>query len=532
MWSRKKIKIQGKKILKNNIWTLIAVGLFMTIVFEKNFVNIDAFSNLQLITEYISKKNSSGVITDIQNKKLVDEYAQKAVSQVFTGNMTNLINDYNEKYNVTKGVFFGAFQVLTKGKQQLQNLGNYFANYKDKELATNVFLLIISFFALCIEVFISYPIQIGESRIYLESRIYKQTRLKRITYAFKKGRYKNSVKSVFLMEIYMFLWRFTIIGAIIKSYSYKMVKYVVAENPSIKPKDAIKISREMMNGNKWKAFKLDVSFFGWEILQVITFGLAGIYVIPYYIATYTELYSELRQDYIKNKKYKFELLNDDKLFEENELLQYPEIKEQKEKKIKIDYEKKYEITSIILFFFIFSFIGWIWEVGLFIFTEGKLINRGALYGPWLPIYGTGCTLIVLLTKFKSFRKAIKNPTLTFFIVMVLCTFVEYITSWFIEIKTGVRYWDYTGIFLNINGRVCLESSTFFGLGGCLCLYIVAPYLEMNLQKISYHVKEVVCIILILIISIDTVYSQIYPHVGEGITSEVSVKEKETLYYIV
>ena len=275
-----------------------------------------------------------------------------------------------------------------------------------------------------------------------------------------------------------------------------------------------------MNGNKWNAFKLDMSFIGWIILQYITFGLAGIYVTPYYSATYVELYSLLRKEYIENKKYKFELLNDEKLFEESDLLQYPDQYESREKRMKNDYDKKYEITSIILFFFIFSFIGWMWEVGLFIFTEGKFVNRGALYGPWLPIYGTGCTLIVLLTKFKSFRKAIKNPILTFFIVMVLCTIIEYLTSWYIEVKTGVRYWDYTGIFLNISGRVCFESSTFFGLGGCVCLYIVAPYLEKNLQKIAFPIKVVLCTVLLVAIGIDTIYSQIYPHMGEGITSEV------------
>ena len=526
MWDRKEIKKQGTKIVKNNIWTLITIGLFMTIVFGKNIVNIDAFSNLQLLTGYFVEKKSNEFETEEQNKKLVDEYMQKAVSQMFTGNMTNLINDYNEKHNVTKGVFFGIFQMLTKGRTQLQNLGNTFATYKNKEIATSIFLVVTAFLALAIEVFVSYPLQIGENRIYLESINYKQTKLKRIAFVFNKGRYFSSIKSMLLMEIYKFLWNLTIIGAFIKYYSYIMVKFVVAENPTIKAKDAIKISREMMKGNKWKAFKLDMSFLGWILLQFITFGLAGIYVTPYYKATYAALYIELRKEYKEKQKYCYEQLNDEKLFIESELSQYPGTKDIKEKKTKIDHNQKYEITSIILFFFFFSFIGWIWEVGLFLFTEGKLINRGALYGPWLPIYGTGCTFIVLLTKFKSFRKAIKNPMLTFIIVMISCTIIEYLTSWIIELKTGVRYWDYTGIFLNINGRVCLESSTFFGLGGCLCLYIVAPFLEMNLQKISYTSKIILCVILVSLIGIDAIYSQIYPHMGEGITSEISLNQKE------
>ena len=520
MWNKKNIKKQGKSILKGNIWTLIALGLFMTVVFGKHFINKDGFGNLQLIEKYVTEKSSNELKTEFPNDKIIDEYTQRVMSQLFTGNMSNFINDYNQKHNITKGVVFTIFQMITKGKAQIQNLGNSIGNIKQQDRYTNIFLIIASVFALFIEIFISYPIQVGECRVYLESRNYKKTKIKRCLYTFKKGRYISSVKSILLMEIYKILWNLTIIGGIIKTYSYRMVKYIVAENPTIKAKDSIKISREMMNGNKWECFKLDFSFSGWIILQYITFGLAGIYVTPYYSAIYAELYNKLRKDYIENKKYKYELLNDEKLFEENDLLQYPEDDIVKEKRIKIDYNKKYEVTSMILFFFIFSFIGWIWEVGLFIFTEGKLVNRGALYGPWLPIYGTGCTLIVLLTKFRSFRRAIKNPILTFFIVMILCTVIEYLTSWYIELKTGVRYWDYTGIFLNINGRVCFESSIFFGIGGCLSLYIVAPYLEKNLQKIKFPVKIVLCTVLIVAIGIDTIYAQIYPHVGEGITDEI------------
>ena len=310
-----------------------------------------------------------------------------------------------------------------------------------------------------------------------------------------------------------------------------MVIYIVAENPTIKPKDAIRISREMMNGNKWHAFLLDLSFMGWNILQYVTFGLAGIYVSPYYTATCTELYVTLRKEYIENKKYSYELLNDEALYMENpETASYQDPLVSEKRSIKIDYNKNYELTSIILFFFIFSFVGWLWEVTLYLFRDGVLVNRGTLYGPWLPIYGAGCTLIVLLTKLKKFRKMLKNPMLTFFVIMLLCSTIEYVTSWYIELTTGVRYWDYTGVFLNINGRICLECSIFFGLGGALCVYIVAPFLERNLQMISNKIKISICVVLLLIFGADNVYSHFHPHVGEGISSNVDdpVKLPETL----
>ena len=202
-----------------------------------------------------------------------------------------------------------------------------------------------------------------------------------------------------------------------------MVPFIIAENTNIKPNDAIKMSREMMNGNKLKTFYMDLSFLGWHILEYITFGLAGIYVTPYVKASYTQLYTILRKEYIQNKKMQYEALNDENLYENHGLLQYPD---KYNKKIKIDYSKNYEITSIILFFFTFSFVGWLWEVGLYLFRDGILVNRGSLYGPWLPIYGTGCTTIILLTKFKIIRKMLKNPLLTFNVNMIICSIIGHI----------------------------------------------------------------------------------------------------------
>ena len=517
MWKIKEIKEKARKTLKRNIWTLMILGLFMTSIVGEYLVNKDGYSNIKIIYEYIQNKGEQQLSPQ---EILINEYADKAISQVFTGDMTKTINYYNEKHNITKGVIFSIFNIYTKGQAQVQNIFNSIANYKDKEAMASIILIIASIGGMLIRVFISYPLKVGEKRIYLESINYRKTRIKRLKYAFKKERYLPTVKTIFLTEIYKMLWNLTIVGGIIKNYSYKMVQYIVAENPNIKAKDAIKMSREMMNGSKWQAFKLDMSFLGWNILQYATLGLAGLYVTPYYVATIAELYEVLRKEYIKGQKYNFEALNDEKLFEENELEKYPDPDEILRKKIKIDYNKKYEPTSIILFFFIFSFVGWLWEVGLYLFRDGILVNRGTMYGPWLPIYGVGCTLIVLLTKFKSFRKMLKNPLLTFGVIMLLCTIIEYITSWYIEKVSGIMYWDYTGVFMNIKGRVCLECSMFFGIGGCLCVYFVAPFLERRLQRFTSKFKITICTVLALLFCSDSVYSQFHPHTGEGITSQV------------
>lgn len=389
MWKIKDVKNNGKKLLKNNLWTLIFIGLFMTLVINEYVLNNDGFNNLKIIEEFVQDKQEGKeiVFLDKENADVViNEYFDKIVLRLLSGNMSNIIKNYNEKNNIYKGVFFTIFSLITNGHTQLQNLVNVIVQYENKEAIEGAVLIITAALGFGIKIFIANPILIGESRAFLESKNYKKTKIKKLTFPFKKERYLSVVKAMLTMRIYKLLWNITIIGGIIKNYSYKMVTYILAENPNIDRKDVIKMSKEMMNGNKLKAVKLDLSFVGLWILQYLTFGIFGIYVAPYYKATYTELYILLREEYIKNKKYKFELLNDYKLYEENELEKYPENKPSK--KIRIDYNKNYELTSIILFFFIFSFAGWLWEVALYLFRDGILVNRGTMYGPWLPIYGT------------------------------------------------------------------------------------------------------------------------------------------------
>ena len=93
-----------------------------------------------------------------------------------------------------------------------------------------------------------------------------------------------------------------------------MIPYILAENPKIRRKEAFKLSKQMMKGNKWKTFILDMSFFGWNFLSVLTYGLLSIlYVNPYNSATITELYMVLRKQAIKEKYKYYEALNDTKL---------------------------------------------------------------------------------------------------------------------------------------------------------------------------------------------------------------------------
>ena len=113
---------------------------------------------------------------------------------------------------------------------------------------------------------------------------------------FRSGHYGNVVLTMFLRDLYVFLWSLLlVVPGIVKSYEYKMVPYILAENPGMDRKEAFLISKQMMEGQKWEAFVLDLSFIGWALVAGITCGIAGIFwVNPYYQYTCAELYKVLR----------------------------------------------------------------------------------------------------------------------------------------------------------------------------------------------------------------------------------------------
>lgn len=145
--------------------------------------------------------------------------------------------------------------------------------------------------ALIVNIFVFQPIYTGVSRFFLVNTGEK-ARLGEILYAFKNGNYWNVVKTKFLTDLFLFLWTcLFIVPGIIKLYSYRMVPYILAENPQMSSREIIDRSRKMMDGNKWKAFVLDVSFIGWYFLSAITLGIVGVfYTSPYIMATNAELY--------------------------------------------------------------------------------------------------------------------------------------------------------------------------------------------------------------------------------------------------
>lgn len=146
-----------------------------------------------------------------------------------------------------------------------------------------------------LRIFLTAPLEVSVKRFLLFNRSSDQADLKELSYAFRYS-YLNIVKVLFFQILYTFLWGLLFwVPGIIKSYEYRMIPYLLAENPNLSKDEAFAISKRMMDGEKWEAFVLDCSFIGFYILSAFTFGLLAIfYVTPYKILTDTELYVALK----------------------------------------------------------------------------------------------------------------------------------------------------------------------------------------------------------------------------------------------
>lgn len=446
--------------------------------------------------------------------------------------------------------------------------------------------------------FVTNVFQVATRRVFLEGMEYERVTLQRFFFLIRVKKWFKASLTMLLKYVLYTLWCLTIVGIFVKRYSYFLVPYIVAENPDIKAREAITLSRKMMKGHKWECFKFDLSFLGWWFLGAITLGLLNAFFTnPYKVAAFTGYYAELRAEAIKNAIPGSELLNDKYLYEKagraaieskyKEVIEFMESPEEKAEKLggwrgfladnlgviimrrkqdriyeerqaeyiriqeliddvqglayptrlfpvpeenrrmlvqSINYMRHYTIWSLIAIFIVMSFVGWMWEVSLHLIREGQFVNRGALHGPWLPIYGTGSVL--MLTVLSRLRKKL---LIEFTATVVLCGVLEYMTSYVMEMATGgIRWWDYSGYFINLNGRICAEGLLVFGVGGLAIVYLIAPVIDSLLRKISEKKVMIILSALALTFAADVVYSHFYPNMGDGITSVYSEAEDDSV----
>ena len=293
MWKRKDLKNRAKEVVKRNYWTAIVV-CFLIALFTGEFgTSIVGLwqSNDSMDPNYVANTEKSIYNAIYANRMEID----KIYERITKLNKENIDYTLSEVQKGTLEAIEANLNSATKSQKYIFKIYDAVKSFKINETELGVILLIGATIAILFTIFIADPLIVGGKRYFLKAREGNNTKINVILDVFKNKNLLNIAKIMFLKNIFNALWYLTIIGGVIKTYEYRMIPYILAENPKIKRKEAFKLSKKMMTGNKWKTFVLDMSFFGWNFLSLLTMGLLSIFFVnPYNSATIAELYVILK----------------------------------------------------------------------------------------------------------------------------------------------------------------------------------------------------------------------------------------------
>ena len=151
---------------------------------------------------------------------------------------------------------------------------------------------------------------------------------------------------------------------------------------------------------------------------------------------------------------------------------------------------------------IYSLIGWVYESIYCTVKSGKWENRGFLYGPACPIYGTGAVAISILITLTAGADVSFEPWQIFLISVAGSAVLEYITSWALEKTFHALWWDYSYLPFNLNGRISLFTSLGFGGAGLIIVYYLAPATETLMSILSPLATEILALLLVVAFTVD------------------------------
>ena len=260
MWDRKDLKARGLAAFKANYWKCVLVGILLVL-----FAAGTSAGAGRTARDRANDNNGVTVVTDGKTTVVVDNQTLGEVEDaVAATEFTIAMQDPTFRYAVR--------QILAMISAKM---------------------LVITLISFCLRLLVFNPLVVG-CRGFFTRNTEAPAELDEV----KKGYqpYGRTVGAMFLRDLFLFLWGLLFfIPGLIKHYSYRMVPYILADDPEIGAMDAISLSREMMDGHKWNAFVLDLSFFGWALLSALTLGLLGVfYVNPYKYSTDAELYQTLK----------------------------------------------------------------------------------------------------------------------------------------------------------------------------------------------------------------------------------------------
>ena len=269
MWERKELKEKAKKVVHRNYWTAIVVCFLIALLTGEFGTSILG------IWQSEDSMDPDYVIHHQMDKKYGLNEIQTKVFKTVEANLNSAMKPQKYIFKIWDGIH--SFQM--------------------NQMQLGVLLCIGSVIALAFTILVADPLIVGEKKYFLKARRNNNTKIGVLVEVFQKEHWFHIAIIMFLRNIYNALWYLTIIGGIIKTYEYRMIPYILADNPNIERREAFRLSKQMMKGNKWKTFILDLSFLGWNFLSVLTFGILSIlYVNPYNATTMTELYVVLKEN--------------------------------------------------------------------------------------------------------------------------------------------------------------------------------------------------------------------------------------------
>ena len=174
------------------------------------------------------------------------------------------------------------------------------------------------------------------------------------------------------------------------------------------------------------------------------------------------------------------------------------------------------ISKYFLLFIMYSSAGWIVETLWVSWCNKKIVDRGFLIGPYCPIYGCGAILIIVFLQRFSY-----SPILLFLITTLVCGVLEYLTSWIMEKVFKARWWDYSHVKFNLNGRICLHNLIAFGIMGLAVVYLINPYFEKWVGLLDEKHLNNLGFILWTIFIVDLVVSTIVVYGFRKVTEKIN-----------
>lgn len=279
-WKRKEIKEKGKNTFKANFWKCVATALILAIVGGGTAGAFGGGGNAFSHRDEESAGHSINMVNEDWN------FSFDADMNDDEGNISIGIGPSGEQDE--------SAEEITEAQEESEVIDIPAEAMVAFVVVMAVAALFIFAVALVIDAFIANPLELGCKRFFRRN-LDEPAAMSNIAFAFDSN-YKNICKTMFLRDIYIVLWSLLfVIPGIIKSYEYKMIPYLLSENPEMTTERAFAESKKLMTGNKWKAFVLDLSFILWDIASAATCGLLGLFwVAPYKASTQAALYEAIK----------------------------------------------------------------------------------------------------------------------------------------------------------------------------------------------------------------------------------------------